>query len=313
MLGRTASGLFWLFRYLERMENTARLINAAQWMSLTRMNASDSDWLSVLNTVGAADVFTAQHKEVTKANVIDWLLRSSDYPSSLINCMNAVQFNGKSVRTAITEEVWEAINAGHIDLNAQLKTRVSESSLNALLSDVRDIVSLIQGMAHSTMLRNEIFQFMSIGTHIERTDCTLRLLDVKYYVLLPSVSPVGSVLDNVQWETILRSVSSLGGMKMTYGEQFSAPEIIDYLVLNGKMPRSLSYCLMKVSNSLRKLSIPGRRNTDSMMQAKHLADYYLSVPVDSIFEYGLHEFLQKLLVLNSELSDQIAKDYRFYE
>ena len=180
MLGRTASGLFWLFRYLERMENTARLINAAQWMSLTRMNASDSDWLSVLNTVGAADVFTAQHKEVTKANVIDWLLRSSDYPSSLINCMNAVQFNGKSVRTAITEEVWEAINAGHIDLNAQLKTRVSESSLNALLSDVRDIVSLIQGMAHSTMLRNEIFQFMSIGTHIERTDCTLRLLDVKY-------------------------------------------------------------------------------------------------------------------------------------
>jgi uncharacterized alpha-E superfamily protein len=154
---------------------------------------------------------------------------------------------------------------------------------------------------------------MSIGTHIERTDCTLRLLDVKYYVLLPSVSPVGSVLDNVQWETILRSVSSLGGMKMTYGEQFSAPEIIDYLVLNGKMPRSLSYCLMKVSNSLRKLSTPGRRNTDSMVQAKHLANYYLSVPVDSIFEYGLHEFLQKLLVLNSELSDQIAKDYRFYD
>ena len=102
MLGRTGSGLFWLFRYLERMENTARLINAAQWMSLTRMNTSDSDWLSVLNTVGAADDFTAHHDEVTKASVIDWLLRSSDYPSSMINCINAVQFNGKSVRTAIT-------------------------------------------------------------------------------------------------------------------------------------------------------------------------------------------------------------------
>lgn len=210
MLGRTASGLFWLFRYLERMENTARLINAAQWMSLTRMNATDSDWLSVLNTVGAADAFMTQHDEVTKANVIDWLLRGSDYPSSLINCMDAVQFSGKSVRTAITEEVWEAINAGHIDLNTQLKTRVSESNLSTLLSSVRDVVSLIQGMAQSTMLRNDIFQFMSIGTHIERTDCTLRLLDVKYYVLLPTVSPVGSVLDNVQWETILRSVSSLG-------------------------------------------------------------------------------------------------------
>ena len=194
-----------------------------------------------------------------------------------------------------------------------MRTRVAESNLNGLLSSVRDTVSLIQGMALSTMLRNEIFQFMSIGTHIERTDCTLRLLDVKYYVLLPSISPVGSVLDNVQWETILRSVSSLGGMKMTYGEQFSAPEIIDYLVLNGKMPRSLSYCLMKVSNSLRKLSNSGRRNTESMRKAKHINNYYLSVPVDSIFEYGLHEFLQKLLVLNSELSDQIAEDYRFYE
>jgi len=313
MLGRTAEGLFWLFRYVERVDNVVRLLATAQRMAVTRIEASESDWASILYTVGTMEDYLVRYQQVTKPDVINWLIRDEENKSSVRSCMSLIQHNARRVRTAVTEEVWESINAGHASIHRLINRRVSESDLSLVLSESRRVMALIQGMTNATMLRNEIFHFISLGAHIERADCTLRLLDVKYYLLLPSFSKVGSVFDNFQWNAVVRSVSSLGGLKMAYGTEISAAQILDYLVLNRVMPRSVNFCIGQISQSLNYLSFRGQRQPQSLKKSNHLLNGYLSSTADKIIDYGLHEYTQKIISLTAEISDQISKDFRFYE
>jgi uncharacterized alpha-E superfamily protein len=313
MLGKTANGLFWMFRYLERAENIARLVETGQRIALTRLGPSHDEWASVLQTAGVASDYLAHNDRVTKESAIDFLLRSKDNPASVMSCIATARQNARMVRTALTHEVWEATNAAYMAAQTALARKVSERDLPATLGTIRRNTALVRGATHGTMLRNDIYDFARIGTFLERADATARILDVKYYVLLPSVMSVGSAVDNVQWETILRSVSGRGGFRMEYGSEGSPRDIAHFLVLDRRMPRSLAFCASKIRDNLGYLCSDYGRRTESYARAGALIQQYLSHDIDAIFDFGLHEFIQTLLGEFGALGRQIEIDYRFYE
>ncbi|MCF6445827.1 alpha-E domain-containing protein [Nereida sp. MMG025] len=313
MLGKTANGIYWMYRTLERAENTARLIETGQRMALTRLEMGESEWRSVLQSAGSLDQFEATWDEVSKDAAIDWLLRDRDNPSSVLSLIEAARQNARLVRTALTHEVWEATNAAYMNARKMLARKVIERDLPGVLSALRQRTALVRGMTHGTMLRNEIYDFARIGTFIERADNTARILDVKYYVLLPSASAVGTSLDNVQWETILRSVSARGGFRMAYGAGAGTREIADFLILDKRMPRSLAFCVRKLSDNLNFLNNGLTHTSLAKQKAIHFERTYLSHDIDAVFDFGLHEYIQKALGLLADLSVQIETDFRFYE
>lgn len=313
MLGKTANGLFWMSRYLERAENTARLIETGQRIALTRLGDSDEEWASVLKSAGMHTAFLLANDAVTKDAALNWMLRSRDNPSSIRSTIDAARQNARLVRTAITGEVWEAINATYMASNGMLARKIPEPDLPEVLRKIRQHTALVRGMVHGTMMRNEIYDFLRIGTFLERADCTARIIDVKYYVLLPSVSAVGSPIDNVHWESILRAVSANGGFRMEYGPGGGPREIAHFLILDRCMPRSLAFCVGKLEDNLRYLNAGSRAHVQSLRNVNDLQSRYLAHDVAEIFEYGLHEFIQDVLGHLSGLARQIETDFRFYE
>ena len=197
-----------MHRYIERAENMARLVDAGMRMALTRSSSSSDEWESVLLSAGARDAFDVCYTEYTAEHVIDFLLRDVNYPSSVMSAMTSARTNARMVRTALTREAWEAVNEAWMNLTRLLSNTVNTNDLPRVLDGIKRETALIRGAFIGTMLRNEIFNFAHIGTYMERADNTARILDVKYYVLLPAVSYVGSSMDNFQWESILRSVSA---------------------------------------------------------------------------------------------------------
>ena len=313
MLGKTANGLFWMFRYLERAENTARLIETGQRIALTRLDGGEDEWAPVMQSAGVWAGFQDYADDLTKDAAINWMLRARENSSSVLSCIEAARQNARLVRTAITSEVWEAINATYMTAQQTLARKVSERELPAVLRELRQQAALVRGMTHGTMLRNEIYDFARIGTFLERADNTARILDVKYYVLLPSSGAVGSSIDNVQWESILRSVSARGGFRMEYGAGAGPREITHFLILDKRMPRSLAFCVGKLRDNLRYLKDGSGKSTPALKLVQHIENAYLSHDVEAVFDYGLHEFIQKLIGMLGEVSAQIEIDYRFYE
>lgn len=311
LLGRTAQGLFWMMRYIERAENMARLVDAGLHMALTRTSSSADEWSSVVLSAGAEGAFRAKHEEFSAATVPEFLLRDTDNPSSAMSAIETARGNARMVRTALTRETWESINEAWMSLKRMLAGPVDERELPKVLDAIKRETALIRGAFHGTMLRNEIFDFCRLGTFIERADNTARILDVKYYVLLPSVSWVGSTLDTYQWESILRSVAAHRSYRWVYDADYRPSQIADYLILNGRMPRSLAFCYRNLVDSLGFLAEEyGERHPAHDVAQKTLGSLHVG-SIKEIFDNGLHEFLLDFILENNRLGAQLAADYRF--
>lgn len=312
MLGKTAGGLFWMFRNLERSENTARMVEAGQRIALTR-SASDDEWTSVLQSAGVLWGYNEKYDEVTRDQAIDWMLRDRANPSSVMSVVESARNNAKLVRTALTREVWESVNECWMVLKDTLARKVSERDLPHVITQIRQRSAFVRGAMHGTMLRNDIYDFARVGTFIERADNTARILDVKYYVLLPSASAVGSSIDNVQWESILRSVSAEGGFRLTYGQEVRPREISQFLILDKRMPRSLVFCCEKIRDNLGYLAQDYGTRLPCHDMADSLCRHVSERRIEDIFDTGLHEFIGSFIVDLVALSRQTELDYRFYE
>jgi len=313
MLGKTANGLFWMYRNLERAEHTARLIETGQRLALTRLSDPDAEWRPVLQSASVLQAYLANNETVTREAVIDWLLRSRDNPGSVLRCIEQARMNARLVRTALTGDVWEAVNATYMQAREALARKVSERDLPNVLRALRQQAALVRGMTQGTMMRNEIYEFARLGTYVERADNTARILDVKYYVLLPSTLAVGSSIDNVQWESILRSLSAKGGFRMHYGSNPAPREITHFLMLDKRMPRSLAFCTDKIRENLTYLNKGNREPSECLRLVCQIEQQYLSHDVDRIFEFGLHEMIVELLAAFATLARQIETEYRFHE
>ena len=313
MLGKTAGGIFWLFRYLERSENTARLVDAGFRIALTRSASADREWESVIATAGARAGYRDRHAVFEASAVIDYLLRDRSNPSSVLSVIGTARDNARMVRTALTREVWEAVNECWLTLSDALSRPVRERDLPAALATIRQQSALVRGALHGTMLRNEVFNFARLGTFVERADNTARILDVKYYVLLPSLSLVGSSLDNVQWETILRSVSAHQSFRWVTRGEPTPRAIAHFMILDRRLPRSLAFCCAKISGNLGYLESDYGHRPPSHTMADACFHNVRNRPIDDIFDQGLHEFLIGFIADNQALGVQIERDYRFYE
>ena len=311
MLGKTAGGLYWMFRLLERGENTARMVEAGFRMALTRSTDSETEWKSVVTTSGVRAGYDAIHDQYTAKEVIDYLLRDTRNPSSVLSVSKSARDNARLVRTALTTEVWEAVNENWMVLTDLLKDTIQEKDLPAALATIRQHSALVRGALHGTMLRNDIYDFSRLGTFIERADNTARIIDVKYYTLLPSVNFVGSSLDNVQWETVLRSVSAHRSFRWLNQGDMTASAIADFLILDRRLPRSLAFCISQVVDQLDALSDDYKVTLPSNEMARKLDQGMKSRDIGGIFEDGLHEFISTFIGKNNALAMQIETDFRF--
>ncbi|MCA0918918.1 alpha-E domain-containing protein [Pseudooceanicola nanhaiensis] len=312
MLGRTAGGLFWMFRYLERSENTARLLETGFRIALTSSNEAETEWESIVTTAGVRELYLEKYDTFEQGHVINFLLRDKDNPSSVMNSIEMARQNARMVRTALSAEVWEATNETWMTMKTALARPVSVKNLAEVLTSVRQHSAVVRGALHGTMLRNEIFDFARIGTFLERADNTARILDVKYYILLPSSAFVGSSMDNNQWETILRSVSALRSFRWLNEEETSAMGIAKFLILDKRMPRSLAFCASKLAGNLAYLQRDHDGPLPCVEMAAQVNAELAALTVDQIFDDGLHEFLEGSIVRIAEIASQIQQDFRFY-
>lgn len=311
MLGKTAGGLYWMFRYLERAGNTARLIEAGFRIALTRSSDPESDWKSVIATSAVQASYDAKYSGYDSARVTDFLLRDLDNPSSVLSVIKVARDNARLTRTALTTEVWSAVNETWMALTKLLKEPIPEAELPAVLATIRQQSSLVRGALHGSMLRNDIYDFCRLGTFVERMDSTARIIDVKYYSLLPATSFVGSRLDNVQWEMILRSVSAHASFRWANEGEYNASNIASFLILDRRLPRSLSYCSSQIVENLRYLSEDYDVRSTSLDLAEHLEARIKGRDINAIFDEGLHEFLGSALLDLGRVGTQIEQDYRF--
>ncbi|MCE8007650.1 alpha-E domain-containing protein [Aestuariivita sp.] len=313
MLGKTAGGVFWLMRYMERTENMARMIDAGLRISLTRSSAAESEWTSILNANGLLAAYLDKHQEVEGAKVINFLLRDRANPSSVMSAVEAARTNARLVRTALTREVWEAVNECWMELCALLDRPAKAQDLPAILQIIRQRSAYVRGSLAGTMVRNDVYDFARIGTFFERADNAARVLDVKYYILLPSIMHVGSASDNVQWETILRATSSARAYQTLHEGEYDPRMIAQFLILDKRLPRSLAFCYRKISDNLDYVAkdYGDRRPCHGLVE--QICHRFETMTIDKIFEYGLHEFVTEFLADSQALGRQIEQDYRFYE
>ncbi len=313
MLGRTAKGVFWMARYLERAENMARLLDAGHRMALTRDAViSQNEWRSVVETVGQTAAYKQSHGTYTGIQVWNFLLREKGNAQSVLAMIESARTSARSVRTALTREVWEAINESWMTLSAMLAKPVREVSLGEVLATIRRQATLVRGAVEGSMLRNENFNFFRIGTFIERGDNTARILDVKYYVLLPSLAWVGSSLDNVQWDSVLRSVSGERAYRWLNAGAMDPRGIAQFMILDRRFPRSLAFSMDKVRSNLAGLAHQYGQETSAHEQVRASGSQLHGLSIDGIFDDGLHEFLTQFIACNRQVAQAIERDYRFY-
>ena len=313
MLGRTANGVFWMGRFLERAENTARLIEAGFRIALTRdLITSQQEWRSVVSTVGLTKQYELYNGTYTGVQVWNFLLRDKNNPGSVLEMIEGARTNARSVRTALTREVWEAVNESWMVIRELLSRPVREAQLGQVLGVIRRQAMLVRGAIEGSMLRSENFNFFRIGTFIERGDNTARILDVKYYVLLPSLAWVGSRLDNVQWESVLRSVSGERAYRWLNAGSIDPKGIAEFLLLDRRFPRSLMFCLDKLQSNLRGLAHQYGHESSSHEVLRGVSSRFHNITIEQIFEAGLHQFIQDFIACNRQVAQAIERDYRFY-
>lgn len=312
MLGRSANGIFWMARYLERAENTARLLDAGFRMALTRgAGAARDEWRSVLVTIGQDDAYATRGDGYAGPWVINHVLRSPDNPASVLRMVEQARTNARTVRTAVTREVWEATNESWLVLREALAHPVRERNLGDVLAAIRRQTTLVRGALDGTMLHNDILNFSRLGTYIERADNTARILDVRYYVLQPSAESAGSTIENAQWETILRSVAGERAYHWLNAGALDPQGIAQFTLLDERFPRSLAFCYDQIGQNLQDLAhaygarTPAHDLWNTANASLHQAG------IEQSLEKGLHHFISDFIAANQQLANAIASAYRF--
>jgi uncharacterized alpha-E superfamily protein len=311
MLSRTADNLYWLARYVERAEYLARILEVTQRLTALPLAyvGTSNEWESAVATAGCSHGFAAAYPEANEETVIDYLCFSTLNPSSIRNCFETARSNARAVRTALTVEMWDAINGTWLELKRFGNGPSSREEFSRFLRWVQESSLRFDGNAYRTMLRNDAYWFSRLGLYIERADNTARILDVKYHLLLPANERVGGPLDYFQWAAILRSVSALTGYHWVYRENVKPWLIADLLILRDEMPRSLASCCSNLVQNLDFIADAYGRQGPAQRQARALRTQLANSRMEEIFQHGLHEFIGEFIADNNRLSAAITQQY----
>jgi uncharacterized alpha-E superfamily protein len=308
MLSRTAENLFWMARYIERAESTARLITMGQRMAVLPGSAYRDEWRSVLRVTDSEGY--VPDGPISEEDIVRILLLDPDNPASIQSCLVRARANGKSVRTKLTQEMWEALNLSWRRLEG-LQAGQARHELPALIDWVKTRACIFRGAAETGMLRHTGHDFMRIGGAIERAQMTLRLLEVKYYVLLPETDVVGGGRDHYQWTSVLHALSGSRAYHHVYGAVYTPARIADFLMVNRIFPRSVAYCADQIRAHLGRLAKahggPGR----CQETAAELYTLLKQGRDGALFAAGLHESVQQCILMVNRLGSELAETYHF--
>jgi uncharacterized alpha-E superfamily protein len=311
MLSRTADSIFWLARYVERAEYLARILEATQRLTALPLAyiGATNEWESAVATAGCTGSFYKVFPEANENSVTDFLAFAPANPSSIRSCFEIGRGNARAVRTALTMEMWEAINGTWLELKRYGGGPLAREELAQFLRWVQESSLRFDGSAYRTMLRNDAYWFTRLGLFIERADNTARILDVKYHLLLPDQQEVGGPLDYFQWAAILRSVSALTSYHWVYRESLKPWLIADLLILNDQMPRSLASCYENLVRHLDQIARAYGRQGPAQRQARAIRTRLQNSRMDEIFRQGLHEFISEFIADNNRLGAAIRDQY----
>jgi len=295
MLSRTADNLYWIARNMERAETAARLLEVGARISLLpTAHGYRSDWDSLLRASGNANGYAAKYGEPAQAQIESYLFFDRDNPNSVASCITNARENGRIIRTALTTQVWDALNTAFQELR-QIEANRNGHELSRLTDWVMRHAAMVRGAIDATLLRNDGYNFLNIGYYLERGDSTARLMDVKYYVLLPRADYVGSGLDNDQGSMRLGACAANAAFHWAHGGGISSAKIAHFLILNPQCPRSLITCVAGMNNHLTRLAKLYGRETPAQEAAAQLLSALENQSTEQIFEEGLHEFLTRFI------------------
>jgi uncharacterized alpha-E superfamily protein len=310
MLSRTASHLYWIGRYMERAEFTTRLIEATiRLNSLTRDSQSNQAWRSALAVVGETEGFERTKENFTAFNIIRYLGLAEENANSVRACIAAARDNARAARNSLSREGWEAINRAWLSV----RDRTSPGGTQAALNLVESIKAETLGFegAVTRMLRSEGYWFLRLGSVIERADNTARLLDVKYYILLPEGEQIGGVLDRDQWTTILHTVSARTAYRHIYPDALKPWLIADLLIFRRELPRSLSAAAEETVALLSDIGERTGRQGQADRLARERERKIVETNIRTVFQGGLHQYLQRFIRENAAVDAAIAAQFRF--
>ncbi len=310
MLSRVADSIYWLNRYIERAENIARFADVNFNLILDSPSGITQQWFPLVQTTGDTPYFKEKYGQPTADNVIHFLTFDRAYSNSIISCLQAARENARSVREIISSEMWEEINSFYMMVR-DAANQGHLSNLPDFFAEVKMKGHLFAGVMDATMTHNEGWHFGYMGRLLERADKTSRILDVKYFILLPSVNDVGTPLDEIQWMSLLKSASAYEMYRKRKQHRITPMGVAEFLILDREFPRSIHFCLLQAERSLHEITgtpagtwcnpverVLGRLRSE--------LDY---ITIDEIFHTGLHEFMDHLQQQVNSVGKTIFETY----
>jgi uncharacterized alpha-E superfamily protein len=317
MLSRTADNLFWMCRYIERAENTARMLDVSLQMSLLPQDAAtrERSWRAVMRISELEPLFDKRYPDSSARDVLRFMVRDPDNPSSIYACLRAARENARAVRGSLTTEVWETYNTTWLELLRHLHLELPERNPGEFFEWVKFRSHVARGVALGTMLEDEALCFMRLGMHLERADNTARMLDVKFHeyddmkeaARSDALRQASVQSEFYRWAAILGSVSGLEVYRKIYRDVVTPDRVAELLILHGDMPRSLHSSVRALSDNLGQVS--NARSAETERRAGMLCSELKYGKVEDIMAGGLHRYLEQFLDRINDLGDRISQDF----
>jgi uncharacterized alpha-E superfamily protein len=310
MLSRVASSIYWLNRYVERAENYARFIEVNLNLSLDLPRGTAEQWEPLVATTGDHDLFNSRYEKPIKDNVIQFLVADPENPSSILSCLSAARENARSVREIISTDMWTQVNHFYLMVTGAVASGLSRQNLHTFLADVKAASHLLLGITDATMSHGEGWHFSRLGRLLERADKTSRILDVKYFILLPAATEVGTPFDILQWSDLLKSVSALEMYYKRYG-RIASKDVAEFLILDPTFPRAIRYCLIKAEDSLHAISGSEHGSHRNLAEKRlgRLRSELDFADIEDCITGGLHEFVDRFQEDLNRVGDGIFETF----
>ena len=309
MLSRVAESIYWMARYVERAENIARMVQV-NWHLTLDTASTGPQWQPLVSITADDELFAELYGEATESNVVQFLAFDSGYPNSIYSCLSAARENARSVREIIPADLWEQINTFYQQVRDSSKNPAIKRSPYSFFEMVIKESNEFIGRSLTTMIHDDGWHFCRSGRMLERADKTSRILDVKYFYLLPSIDYVGTPVDNIQWSALLRSASALQAYRQRYG-QIDPAKVVELLLLDDEFPRSVRYCVELTQKSISRMSGSerGRLTNDAERSCDQLRSQLACARVEEVIELGLHEFVDSLQIKLNHIGGNIQKTF----
>jgi uncharacterized alpha-E superfamily protein len=308
MLSRVAESLYWINRYVERAENISRFVEVSEAMALDCPPGSAEPWLPLIDASGDRDLFDELCPVVTPDAVVEFLVRETENPSSVVQCLGNARENARQIREVITTEMWEQINDIYWTIQEEA---FWQQPPQEQLREIRRACQLFYGITDATLSRDLSWQFSRLGRLLERADKTTRILDVKYFLLLPSPEEVGGVLDELQWISLLRSAGAYQMFRQSNQQAIEPKAVAAFLLLDPIFPRSVRYCLERINETLRIIrgsSVPRPADDLECLIGLTLAQWSFT-RIDELVATGLHEAIDGCQTTLNRLHELIEARY----